>query len=89
MKAVIDSFSGQYRFLSNFWLAPVTYEGITYPSSEHAYQAAKSLNKDIREAFSEINSPGEIKRLGQTITIRPDWEEVKINVMRDIVTAKF
>jgi len=89
MSNVIDSFSSQYRFLSNFWLAPVTYEGITYPSSEHAYQAAKSLNKDIREAFSEINSPGEIKRLGQTITIRPDWEDVKINVMRDIVTAKF
>ncbi len=89
MVDVIDSFSGPYRFLSNFWLAPVTYEGITYPSSEHAYQAAKSLNKDIREAFSEISSPAEIKRLGQTITIRPDWEDVKINVMRDIVTAKF
>lgn len=78
MVGVIDSFSGEYRFLSNFWLAPVTYEGITYPSSEHAYQAAKSLNKDIREAFSEISSPSEIKRLGQTITIRPDWEDVKI-----------
>ena len=86
---MIAYFDGKYRFLSNFWLAPVTYEGITYPSTEHAYQAAKSMGRDIREAFSEINSPSEVKKLGQVITIRPDWEDIKINVMRDIVTAKF
>ena len=86
---MITSFDGEYRFLSNFWKAPVEYEGIVYPSTEHAYQAAKTLNKDIRGAFAEITSPGAIKKLGQTIQIRPDWEEVKINVMRDIVTAKF
>lgn len=86
---MIASFSGEYRFLSNFWIAPVEYEGIVYPSSEHAYQAAKTLNKDLRGAFAEITSPAEVKRLGQTITMRPDWDDVKINVMRDIVTAKF
>lgn len=86
---MIASFSGEYRFLSNFWKAPVEYEGILYPSSEHAYQAAKTLNKDLRGAFAEITSPAEVKRLGQTIAPRPDWDDVKINVMRDIVTAKF
>lgn len=86
---MIASFSGEYRYLSNFWIAPVEYEGIVYPSSEHAYQAAKTLNKDLRGAFAEITSPAEVKRLGQTITMRPDWDDVKINVMRDIVTAKF
>jgi ribA/ribD-fused uncharacterized protein len=86
---MITSFSGEYRFLSNFWLAPVTYEGITYPSSEHAYQAAKSLNPTIREVFFMLSSPSKAKKMGQQIIIRPDWEDVKINVMRDIVTAKF
>lgn len=86
---MIASFDGEYRFLSNFWMAPVEYEGIVYPSSEHAYQAAKTLNKDLRSAFAEINSPSAVKKLGQTITLRPDWEDVKINVMRDIVIAKF
>lgn len=86
---MIASFDGEYRFLSNFWMASVEYEGIVYPSSEHAYQAAKTLNKDIRSAFAQITSPGAIKKMGQTITLRPDWEDVKINVMRDIVTAKF
>jgi ribA/ribD-fused uncharacterized protein len=86
---MITSFSGEYRFLSNFWMAPVTYEGITYPSSEHAYQAAKSLNPAIREVFFMLDSPAEAKRMGQQIIMRPDWEDVRINVMRDIVTAKF
>jgi ribA/ribD-fused uncharacterized protein len=86
---MITSFSGEYRFLSNFWIAPVTYEGITYPSSEHAYQAAKSLNPAIREVFFMLDSPAEAKSMGQQIIMRPDWEDVRINVMRDIVTAKF
>lgn len=86
---MITSFSGEYRFLSNFWMAPVTYEGITYPSSEHAYQAAKSLNPAIREVFFMLDSPAEAKSMGQQIIMRPDWEDVRINVMRDIVTAKF
>src|SRR5207247_1025063 len=37
--AGIDSFSGPYRFLSNFWPAEVEFEGIAYPSVEHAYQS--------------------------------------------------
>lgn len=89
---MITSFNGEYRFLSNFWLAPVTYEGITYPSSEHAYQAAKSSSLATKKAFAEcymLSSPAEAKKMGQHIMIRPDWEDVKINVMRDIVTAKF
>jgi ribA/ribD-fused uncharacterized protein len=89
MVKVINSFSGEYRFLSNFWLVPVTYEGITYPSAEHAYQAAKSLDPVIREVFFMLDSPSEAKRMGQQIIVRPDWNEVRINVMRDIVTAKF
>lgn len=89
MGGVISHFGGEYRFLSNFWLAPVTYEGITYPSSEHAYQAAKTLDPHVREMMSLVNSPGQVKKLGQNVDIRPDWEEIKINVMRDIVTAKF
>lgn len=86
---MIRSFDGEYRFLSNFCMAPVEYEGIVYPSTEHAYQAAKTLNKDLRGAFAEITSPGAVKKLGQTISLRLDWEDIKISVMRNIVTAKF
>jgi len=44
----INTFRGKYRFLSNFYYAEVNYEGIRYPTVEHAYQAAKTLSTDIR-----------------------------------------
>ena len=39
---VIDSFVGEYYFLSNFYPCSIEHDGLRYPSSEHAYQAAKS-----------------------------------------------
>ena len=42
--ADVTEFQGEYRFLSNFWPAQVVFEGVTYPTSEHAYQAAKTLD---------------------------------------------
>lgn len=40
----IDKFTGQYEFLSNFYLHPVRYAGMTFPSNEHAFQAMKTTN---------------------------------------------
>lgn len=48
---VIDSFMGEYRFLSNFYMHPVKYAGLIFPSNEHAYQAVKSLDNEIRIPF--------------------------------------
>ena len=42
--AKIDSFSGEYDFLSNFYSQEITYDGIKYPTNEHAFQAAKTLD---------------------------------------------
>jgi ribA/ribD-fused uncharacterized protein len=84
----IKGFFGEYRFLSNFELGDVIYEGIKYPSSENAYQAAKSLDLEIRKQFVNI-SPNESKKLGQKIDVRKDWEEVKYGIMYQIVLDKF
>lgn len=86
----IDSFSGQYRFLSNFFLCSVMYEGIEYPSSENAFQAAKTLDIDVRKIFAlkEI-TPGISKRLGRSIVLRPHWDIIRLQTMVDILAAKF
>ena len=34
-------------------------------------------------------NPSEAKRTGRKVKLRPDWEDVKINEMRNIVRAKF
>ena len=40
----IDSFSGEYRFLSNFYPCSITILGVTFSSSEHAFQAMKATS---------------------------------------------
>lgn len=83
----IDRFSGVYRFLSNFWPVIVELDGIDYPSVENAYQAAKTTDSDQRRFFHY--SPEEAKKRGRTIPIRTDWDEIKQNVMLDLLRQKF
>lgn len=86
---VIDRFFDEYRFLSNFWYADVVFEGIKYKSSEHAFQAAKSLDNNIRLEIANVETTGQAKRYGKKIELRPDWEEVKYDIMYKIVYDKF
>jgi ribA/ribD-fused uncharacterized protein len=85
---VVKGFFGAYRFLSNFEVADVIYEGVKYPSSENAYQAAKSIDPTVRSQFLNI-TPAEAKKLGRKIEVRPDWDQVKYQAMYDIVLDKF
>jgi ribA/ribD-fused uncharacterized protein len=84
----IDNFSGLYRFLSNFYPATVVFDHDEYPSSEAAYQAAKTFSQEIRNEF-RLLTPGQAKRFGRMIQVRKDWEEVKYGIMYDIVLDKF
>jgi len=79
-----------YGWMSNFHHAPFQFNGHLWPTVEHAFQAAKNFYMEpactqIREA----KTPGEAKRLGRNVTLRPDWEEVKVDYMASIVLAKF
>lgn len=86
----IGPFKDEYRFLSNFYQATVEFEGIWYPTAEHAYVAAKSLDQSFRINISTSGrSAGQVKRLGRTVVIRPDWRQVRLQVMYDIVRFKF
>ena len=84
----IDSFRGKYYFLSNFFPAEITYEGLTYQNNEAAFQAQKTLSPEEKAAFSDLD-PRTAKRRGRHVRLRTDWEEVKDGIMEDIVRAKF
>lgn len=87
---VIDSFRRSYFFLSNMYETTINYGGITYPTVEHAFQAAKFEDKDIKIAMSKTRSAAEIKRRGKTTkNIRSDWEDVKYDIMLDLLRIKF
>jgi ribA/ribD-fused uncharacterized protein len=92
-----DEFMGDnnYWFLSNFAEGfPFTYKGTWFPTSEHAYAFAKvdPLADDAGMWADKIlfaEDPGTAKAYGRQCPIRPDWEEIKFNVMRDIVFTKY
>ena len=86
--APIDVFRGSYRFLSNFWGCSIRFDGATYPTVENAYQAAKTLDLRQRRPLENC-SPGDAKRFGRRLLLRPDWEAAKLSVMRDLLAAKF
>jgi len=87
--ADILGFFKEYRFLSNFQLATVELDGLEYASTEHAYQAAKTLDAAERRRIREVQKPADAKRLGKRVKMRTDWEQVKIGVMKDLVLQKF
>lgn len=73
-KEVIDSFTEDYFFLSNFYECPILFMGCKYNSSEAAFQAQKCPKR----AKEFINlSPNEAKKLGKSVKLREDWEFVK------------
>lgn len=91
---VIPCFEGRYRFLSNFYpVFPATIEldGFNYATVEHAFQAAKSVpsNKDFRKSMQLITSAGYAKSLGNKVELRENWEEIKLEIMEDLVRQKF
>lgn len=85
----INRFKEEYSFLSCFYPCTVEYEGIEYPSAEHAFQASKSLDTEVRKRFLGCNTAKDAKYLGKQIELRSDWEEIKISIMKDIVRSKF
>src|SRR5207249_3077045 len=87
--AKIPEFQGEFRFLSNFFPAEVVYEGITYPTVEHAYQSAKTLDMNERKRIAALKTPAEAKTEGRKLKLRDDWETAKFVVMEDCVRYKF
>lgn len=90
---MIDSFSGKYRFLSNFSSVQIFYDGVWFPSVEHAYQAAKTEDRAERIRISKLPSAGAAKKAGQKLKMSggrvADWDKRKVGVMRELLYKKF
>ena len=80
-----------YGEFSNFARFPVRMLGKTWPTSEHYFQAQKYAGTPREEEIRQAKSPSIAARLGRDRAhkLRPDWESVKDQVMREVVLAKF
>lgn len=86
---MIALFDGEYAFLSNFYPSPFTHDGIMYPTNEHFFQAMKTLDIKQRQAIANASTPGQAKRMGRQVDLRPDWETSKEYVMELGLKLKF
>lgn len=86
---MIKSFQGKYYFLSNFYPCIITRDGFTFKSVEAAYQASKTECEELRIQIANATTPGEAKKLGRKVKIRPDWEYIKDSVMLSLLRQKF
>lgn len=82
-------FKGEYWFLSNFYPVDIEMDGVTYKTAEAAFQAQKCINPEERMLIASTDSGRKAKLLGRKVSIRNDWEDVKVDVMREVIDRKF
>jgi len=87
---MISEFQNEYRWLSNFAPVKIVLDEIEYPSVEQAYMSAKSDDAAWKEFCATSNTePKEVKKMSVLITIKPDWELMKLQVMKSCLVQKF
>ena len=81
----------EYGCFSNFSAHPIRLTGKVWPTSEHYFQAQKFAGHPDEEEVRLAKSPMIAARMGRSLArpLRPDWEAVKLDVMREAVRAKF
>lgn len=89
----IYSFTGDNRFLSNFYPCKIKLtwwnEVVWVDCVEKGYQAKKSMNRVDFDRICAAKTPGQAKRIGKTIPILPEWDTIKITVMKELLQQKF
>jgi hypothetical protein len=87
---MITEFQNEYRWLSNFAPVKIKLDGLEFPSVEHAYMSAKSDDVEWKKFCSnQNNKAGDVKRQSRNITLKKDWNEIKLEVMANCIKQKF
>lgn len=86
-------FTDKYAFLSNFFNSPIEVDvagqKVTVTTVEHGFQMAKTNNISQKMCISYASLPARAKKLGRKATLRPDWDEIKLDVMEKLLRQKF
>ncbi len=86
---IIDSFRGDYLFLSNFAAAPTPHRGRVFPTSEHAFAAAKTDDAVAIAEICDAPDPALAKEIGRSAPLIEDWAARRFGAMEEVVAAKF
>ena len=83
---MINSFTGKNYFLSNFSHSKIEMNGLIFNNGEAAFHSHKDPSR--ASEFVGLN-PSAAKKLGRSVKLREDWEEVKDHIMYQVTVAKF
>lgn len=84
----INQFTGDYEFLSNFYNAPIFFNGLSFQNAEAAFEAQRTDDINVRKRFCRL-SGNKAKALGRRVEERDNWNYEKEDIMRKIVHEKF
>lgn len=81
----------EYGGFSNFSRHSVHLDGVDWPTTEHYFQAKKFEGTTHETEIRNASSASESAKMGRDRKrpLRADWEQVKDDVMRTAVRAKF
>lgn len=82
------NFRNNFQFLSNMYPCRVQYKGTEYSCSESAFQAQKCTKEEEKNLFSNIDG-FLAKKYGKKVSLRKDWNKVRVSIMEEVVRAKF
>ena len=88
---MIDNFKDEYNEFSNFYPCVIYHKGLRFESVEHAYVASKSNEYFFWKLISQLpaNKAGLAKKRGRSIKLREDWNEIKLELMEELLKKKF
>lgn len=81
-------FRNEYWFLSNMFPCELQVNGLTFTCAESCFQSFKTTDPEERKRFQNLNG-FDAKKLGRKIKLRPDWNDIRIDVMKAVIKVKF
>jgi len=81
-----------YGAFSNLYRREIVFEGVTYATSEHAYQAGKARKDAVREWLLAAPTPSLLAMAAHGLyvwDIQPGWSKTKFDRMKRVLQAKF
>ncbi|MBF0140080.1 MAG: NADAR family protein [Magnetococcales bacterium] len=81
-----------YGAFSNLYRREILFQGETFPTAEHAYQAGKPRKKEVRDWLMAAPSPALLAMAAHGLyvwDIVPNWSQIKFHRMKEVLLAKF
>jgi len=81
-----------YGAFSNLYRRSIVFDGVEYPTSEHAYQAAKPRKESIRKWLLSAPTPALVAMAAHGLyywDVSPDWSKIKFERMKSVLMAKY